>query len=162
MTIIKQHVQGTKLSERVQHAAHENLSFPNSGLPARHKTEHDPSALLIPEGSVCGQKLSTCCSDKVFLYRTRPRVTPQADHQERDQSAITCKVQLLRYCGSKRYVCIVCISSLYSNHLYSFWVILDLDIVSLESKGSGEDLIYGSQPCFRPRHSAFHHFSNRS
>lgn len=37
-----------------------------------------------------------------------------------------------------------------SNHLYSFWLILDLDIGTLECKCSGEDMIYYSQPTSAP------------
>lgn len=43
-------------------------------------------------------------------------------------------------------VCVVFISSSYPNHLYLFWLILDLDVVTFKNKGTGEDVLDDSHP----------------
>lgn len=60
-------------------------------------------------------------------------------------------------------MCVVCISSPIQPIFIPFGFILDLGILTLESKGPGGDMIYDyPQPCFRPLCSALHDVSKGS
>lgn len=101
--------------------------------------------------------------DKCSYNRIRSRAMPLADHQESvNQWTITDTTKKIQHCSLKRCMCVVCISSFYSNHLFIgflfffFWFHLDLGIFTLESKYIDKDLTYSSQSCFRPHCLGLH------